>query len=481
MSSLFSRTLILILSRVMNYSIILLSPIFLVRILDIESYGQYREFILYAMICVNILGFSINSNLFYFIPKAPDKERECVTNTAILTFIASFIGAIIVVIFKPLILAKTSYDFILPLIFYLFFFLNLNFWEPYWLAKKRSDNVLYYSTLRTLIRMTVVILIAYFTRDVNVIIYSMVVVEVVRFVFVFFFFARIKVFSKKLNFGIIKEQLTFIIPLGVASTIIYFNSRISHLFISVNLGVSFLAIYTIGSYQVPIINIIRGSVGDVLFPEIVQRNLKDPLHGLKLWQKKNVIACCVSFPFFVILFFYADIFIKTLFTNTYIEAIPIFKIYLFFMLRQSFEMSSPLRSLNKNKPFVLANIFTLSINVFLMFTLFKLIGILGPALAFVLADIAQALYLATLVLRVYKIRIKDLQMWEKVFKIAGVALICLPVLYLGQLFNINEIFRALVFSTCYLTIYAFSLFFLRFEEINVIVFHIKDKINSAYA
>ena len=72
-------------------------------------------------------------------------------------------------------------------------------------------------------------------------------------------------------------------------------------------------------------------------------------------------------------------------------------------------------------------------------------------------------------------------MWEKVFKIAGVALICLPILYLGQLFNINEIFRALVFSTCYLIIYAFIIYFLRLEEIDVIVLHIKEKIKVAYA
>ena len=116
-----------------------------------------------------------------------------------------------------------------------------------------------------------------------------------------------------------------------------------------------------------------------------------------------------------------------------------------------------------------------------MFTLFKLIGLLGPALAFIFSDLAQALYLAILVLKVYKIRIKDLQMWEKVFKIAGVAIICFPTLLLGQLFHINEIFRALVFSVCYLTIYAFIIYFIKFEEIAVIVFHIKEKINAVYA
>jgi len=465
----------------MNYGIMIFSPIILVRILDIQAYGQYREFILYAMLFHSFLGFSIKSNLLYFIPKAPDKERECITHTAILSLAASLIGLIVIFCFKSFILAKTSYDFILPLILYLFFFLNLDFWETYWLGKKRSDSVLYYSTLHTLVKMTVVISTAYFTRNVNLIILSMSAVEVLRFVFVLIFFAGNKSFSNKIDFKLLKDQLAFIIPLGLASTIIYFNTRISHLFISVNLGVTFLAIYTIGSYQVPIVGIVRSSVGDVIFPEVVQRNLKDLRQGLRLWQKKNLISCFISFPLFVIFFFYADIVIKTLFTKTYIEAIPLFKINMFFMVRQCFEMSIPLRSINKNKHFIMANSFVLGLNILLMFPLFKLLGYLGPALAFLFSDVAQALYLAVLILKFYKIKIKDLQMWGKVFKISGVALICLPILFLGQLFAINEIFRAIFFSICYLTIYAFGMYFLRFEEVDLILLHIKKRRKGAYA
>ncbi len=464
----------------MNYSIMLLSPIFLVRILDMQTYGQYREFVLYAMLFAQFIGFSINSNLLYFIPKVPEKERECVTQTALLRFSVLVLGLLIIISCKSLILAKTSYDFTGLLILYLLFFLNLDFWESYWLGKKRADNVLYYSSLRTFVRMAVIIATAYITRDVNMVIRSMVAVEVVRFAFVLLFFTHIKGFSKKLDFGLIKDQLIFVIPLGIASTIIYFNTKVSHLFISINLGVTFLALYTIGSYQVPILNIIRSSVGDVIFPEIVQRNTQDPLQGLELWKKANVIFCCMIFPIFVILFFYADVFIKTLFTNAYIEATPIFKIYLFYMVRQCFEMSIPLRSINKNKYFILTNSFATAINLILMFTLFKLMGFLGPALAFIVSDLAQALYLARLILRFYKIRVQDLFMWKKVFKIAAVALICLPILFSGQFLHTNDIFRAFAVSVCYLAIYVFAIYFLRFEEIDIIVSRRKEKIQNAY-
>lgn len=51
------------------------------------------------------------------------------------------------------------------MLLYVFFFLNLDFVESYWLAKKRSDYVLYYSTAKSAIKIRVVQRRAYGLRD----------------------------------------------------------------------------------------------------------------------------------------------------------------------------------------------------------------------------------------------------------------------------------------------------------------------------
>jgi hypothetical protein len=131
-----------------------------------------------------------DTSLTYFLPKHPDRERLFVSQTTLLILVFSSLCLLAVLAARPLFLAVTSFDFVLPLVTYVFFFANLNWVEYYWLAKRRTDLVLYYSAARLFARVAVLLTVAYLTRDVMIIIWSMVCVEALRFVLVAFFAAR---------------------------------------------------------------------------------------------------------------------------------------------------------------------------------------------------------------------------------------------------------------------------------------------------
>ena len=113
--------------------------------------------------------------------------------------------------------------------------------------------------------------------------------------------------------------------------------------------------------------------------------------------------------------FYADIVIITMFTDKYSAAIPLFRIYLILVLRKCFEMSMPIRAINRNKFFVFANLLYLSVNLLFIYILYNTVGFLGPAIAAVISEIIQSLYLGHKILSIYEIKIKDLLAWEKIF------------------------------------------------------------------
>ncbi len=367
----------------MNFGVMLLSPIFLVRIFDIRAVGQYGEFILFATVIAGLIDFSISSNLIYFIPKYPDRERQSVTHTTLLILTTSAVGLVVVYFCRGLILARTHYDFILPLILYLLFAVNFEFFESYWLGKKRTDIVLYYSTGRVIVRTTALLISAYVSRDVMTVIRTLIVVEFVKCLFVF---AMLRgVLTKRVERGLLREQLRFIVPLGSAVVLGLVNHQIANLFISIKLGVERLALYRIGGQQIPVMGIVRSSVMDVLFPEMAQIGDTERLH---LWRRANVVFCFIVFPVYAVFFCYAHIFIEKLFTADYLAAVPLFRIYLTLMVIQSFEMGTPLRAINQNKYFIFGSVLGLSINIGLILLLFRPVGFMAPALSFIVAELA---------------------------------------------------------------------------------------------
>ena len=91
MSGLMSRGAILTVSRMSNFAIQLLSPLLLVRILDVPSYGQYQEFVIWAALLVTVCSFAVDSSLTYFLPRYPQRDRAFVSQSTALTLAISVI------------------------------------------------------------------------------------------------------------------------------------------------------------------------------------------------------------------------------------------------------------------------------------------------------------------------------------------------------------------------------------------------------
>jgi O-antigen/teichoic acid export membrane protein len=83
MSSIAHETSILILCRFINYLVLFASPVVLVRILSVEKFGMYREFMLYAGMIANFAAFSVNKSLIYFLSKY-DHDKQYIHNSILL-------------------------------------------------------------------------------------------------------------------------------------------------------------------------------------------------------------------------------------------------------------------------------------------------------------------------------------------------------------------------------------------------------------
>ena len=89
-------------ARLLNQALALLSPLLLVRLLDIVDYGRYRQFMAIAMLITSLGGFALSANLTYLLARSPERAAADITKTTALMLAVAAISALVVVVGTPL-------------------------------------------------------------------------------------------------------------------------------------------------------------------------------------------------------------------------------------------------------------------------------------------------------------------------------------------------------------------------------------------
>lgn len=446
-----SRGVILTASRLSNFAILMLSPLLLVRILDVADYGAYQEFMIYATVFTTICGLGIDSSLTYFLPRYPNQEREYVSQNSALILVYSSVCLTVFIIARKAFLEIASYDFVLPLATYVFCFVNLNWLEYFWIAKRRTDLVLYYSAGRLILRVTILLTVAYVTRDVEKIIWSVAGAEALRLSLVAIYLLKANLLTVSISPARIRQQLRFAAPVGLAGLMQQGSRNIGKLFVGSVLGPVALAYYAVASYVLPMVLVIRGSIADVVFPEMVRT--KSNAHGaLRLWQRSNIVFCFLLFPPFVLLTHYAELFVTTLFTEEYRPAVPVFQIYLLWLIRRCFNMDTLLRTRGKTGFMLSGTGLSVIMNLALMVVLYKWLGLIGPAIAYISAEVLLELYYAILVKREFGLSVGTLVDWKGIWRVGAGCLAGIPLLFVADQLPGPELARAAVASLAFVAI-----------------------------
>jgi O-antigen/teichoic acid export membrane protein len=441
-------------SRFANQAVVLLSPLLLVRILSVGEFGSYREFMLYVAFIGPLVTFGVARSLPYLLPKYPEQERIWVTQTVLFILATSTIAITAIFLLGNLIRTNTSFDFVTALQLYIFFSINLDFIELYWLGKKRTDYVLYYSSGRLLARTVVVIIAAFLSQDALTIVYSLVVLETLRCLIVLWYSNYRRWFTSKITRASLSRQASYFLPLGSGAIVETLNANAGSLFVSTMIGAEALAFYAIGMFATPVVDILRGAIADVIFPDIVEIRSADPKDALPLWRRATVWYCFLLFPAAILFSYYADAIVTVLFTDQYAAAIPVFAVFALLIYLYCFDFHLPLRVQNANRYFVVGNIIALVVNVSLLFPMYRLFGLVGPAIGFVTSRLMLTLYLASRTSRVYQVGVYELVLWRDVGKVFVASILLVD----------NLLLRGLLFGSAYMAVYLFALQILGLSE-----------------
>jgi len=399
-------------ARLLNQALALLSPLLLVRLLDIVDYGRYRQFMAIAMLVTALGGFALTANLTYLLARTPERAAVDITKTTVLMLAVAIVSSLVVAVFRPWIVPEEIADSWWLLTLYVFMFLNLEVVVAYWLARRRSVEVMQYTLVVTVWRLGTLLGAALYFRDVEMIFVTIVCSEALKNLAIYLWLRTRGLLVFRWDGAVMREQLRLVGPLGLGSVLNKAN-EFGRAVVGSVMGPVPLAIYSTAAYQVPLVNIVQTSLSDVIFPDLVKRAQRDPSEGLRLWKRAQMMVAAVILPCWLLLSYFAEPLIRLAFTEAYVSATPYFLVFLLLMVRQCFQFSTLLRSVEDNSSFATANGVALVLNIVLVVTLMPRFGLWGPTLGLVVGQMWSGYYLGRRVMLRYRVPAAEIFQWRK--------------------------------------------------------------------
>jgi len=239
-----------------------------------------------------------------------------------------------------------------------------------------------------------------------------------------------------LDWSALKQQLTWAVPVGFSSVIAVLSRRAGHTIVAVTYPRAEYAIYDVGAFEVPFVGAFTFAVTQTLLPVFSGMHYRDQIGSLiRLWHESIRKVALLLFPLFVVLMICADQIVVILFSQRFAASTPIFRTYLLLLPLRTTNYSSVLQAAGDTKALAQGTTGALILVASLGVILAHSVGLVGPAIALVIASYAMTAFWLVRIRRTLGIPFRDTFPWARVGRISGLALVLgvplLPLLRLG--------------------------------------------------
>ena len=326
------------LAKTIAFAFSLAMPMLLVRRLDKAQFGVYKQLFLLIGSAVSILPLGFAMSAYYFLPREPERQRETVLNILIYNMA---IGSLACVAFMgwpqllDLIFAQpglTGYGPLVGVVILLWIVSQALEIIPiaHGEMKLASGMIMCVQLTRTAIYLTAVIVFG----SVRALIWAAIAQGVLQTGVLWWYLqSRFGRFWGQFDGGLMRSQLSYAVPLGLAGLMYTVQTDLHSYFVSNRLGAVAFAIYSVGTVDVVLVGLLQEATNAVLIPHVsALQHLNDSRGIISLMARATRKLAAVYFPAYALLAVVAPDLISFVFTRNYLPAVPVFLINLTLLL-----------------------------------------------------------------------------------------------------------------------------------------------------
>ncbi|SHJ69266.1 Membrane protein involved in the export of O-antigen and teichoic acid [Hymenobacter daecheongensis DSM 21074] len=177
------------------------------------------------------------------------------------------------------------------------------------------------------------------------------------------------------------------------------------------LPAALFALYFNGTLDVPFLPLLLGAAGSALLLHFAQADLPDTERLTTLKTAATLLGGLVFPVFFFLLFFRHELF-AVVFAHRYDAAVPLFLISVLVLPLRAYNFTALLQHKGQGRTITRGAVLDLLLALVLMYPLYRLLGLVGVALAFVISTYCQAAYYLAHTARLLRVRWPELVPWR---------------------------------------------------------------------
>ncbi|MDQ1611710.1 MAG: hypothetical protein QOG00_1641 [Pyrinomonadaceae bacterium] len=310
-------------------------PLLLVRRLDQTSFGLYKQVFLVVGTAVNVLPLGFHMSAFYFLPREPERRGEVVFNILLFHLVVAALACLAFVL-RPGLLAAL-FPGSLELVTYapalgvvLLLWVVSSFLEAIAMANQETKTATLFIVSMQLARTLLLLAAAVMFASVESLIYAAIIQGALQtVVLVAYLFVRFEGFGRRFDPKLLRTQLSYALPLGVAGFLYSMQMDLHNYFVSNRFDAATFAIYAVGCFNLPLIHILSDSVGSVMIPRVAELEKRGERREIVVlisrMMRKLAAAYFALYAFLIVM---GREFIVVLFREQYLASWPIFAINL---------------------------------------------------------------------------------------------------------------------------------------------------------
>lgn len=360
-------------------------PVVLARVFTVEEFGTYKQiFLLYTAVYL-AAQMGLANSLFYFLPRAPERAARYITNS---TLALAGVGTLIAVVVATqsqavewLLSNPRVEPYLAPLGAYLVLMMVATPLEIVMISRSRYRHAAATYAVSDMVRAALFILPAAVTGRIEWLMAGAVAFALGRCLVMAGYFRREFRRGLRPSRELLREQVSYSVPFGLAVLVGTLQSYYHQFFVSHAFDPATFAIYAVGCLQIPIVDFVATPTGDVMMVRMAEE-LRDghPAAARATWHDAMGSLALMFFPLVGVLIAGSRELIVLLYTSSYLDSVPIFRLWTLTILLVPLFTEGVLRVFAATRMLLVLNLIQLGIIVALIGPFLSVFGLPGAVL-----------------------------------------------------------------------------------------------------